>query len=199
MENVDEISSELAPGGVERAARDGKVSVAGNADKVRIVMLVWKRSLKSVVRIKLDEACIVAMKAIWTQPMRLVAVCRRFLEYVGRKAGGKRFQLVTVCVRLKLLDLEKFFLKRVAFFDGSLMLLDEAKFRRLMFKQFLLDVKQGRVGFDAVRHAYGCLQALKKSLEGLCNMLRARDDLDWCHHLMPFVAVGMNAEIIAHC
>lgn len=64
-------------------------------------------------------------------------------------------------------------------FNDSLILLDEAKFRRLMFKQFLLDVEQGHVGLDTVRHAYGGLQSLKERLERLCHVLRARDNLYW--------------------
>ena len=174
-----ERSSELAPAGVEHGGGDGEMPVASNADEVGVSMLVWKRSLKSVVRIKLYEAYFATMKALWAQPVRWVAVCRRFLEYIGRKAWSKRFQLVTVRIRLKLLEVEKFLLKRVALFNDSLIFLDEAKFRRLMFKQFLLDVKQGHVGLDTVRHAYGCLQSLKERIECLCHVLRARDNLYW--------------------
>ncbi len=176
---MDERSSELAPAGVEHGGGDGEMPVASNADEVGVAMLVWKRSVKGIVRIKLYEAYLATMKALWAQPVRWISVCRRFLEYIGRKSGSKLFQLVTVRVRLKLLKVEKFLLKRVAFFNDSLILLDEAKFRRLMFKQFLLDVKQGHVGLDTVRHAYGCLQSLKERLERLCHVLRARDNLYW--------------------
>lgn len=161
-------SGELAPCLEENGHGDGETPVASKADEVFEVMFAWKRSLKGVVRLKLDEAFYVAMKAVWAQPMRFVAVCRRFFEYIGRKTGSDRFHLVAACVRLKLIELEEFFLKRVAFFNDALMLVDEAKFRRLMFKQFSLDVKQGRIGLDAVRHAYNSLEAVKDSLKRLC-------------------------------
>ena len=104
---MDERSSELAPAGVEHGGGDGEMPVASNADEVGVAMLVWKRSVKGIVRIKLYEAYLATMKAFWAQPMRWIAVCRRFLEYIGRKSGSKLFQLVTVRVRLKLLKVEK--------------------------------------------------------------------------------------------
>lgn len=175
-------SGEFSPAGVECVDGNCEAPVAGEADEMGVAMLAWKRSLKGVVRIKLDEARLVAMKAVWAQPMRLVAVCRRFLEHIGRKAGSKRFQLVTVCVRLKLLDLEKFLFERVAFCNYSLMLLDEAKFRRLMFKQFLLDVEQGHVSLGAVRYAYGSLEAVKQGFERLRGACHAGDYVGWGRH-----------------
>lgn len=175
-------SSVLTPGGVEHGGGDGETPVAGNADEVGVAMLAWKRSVKGVVRIKLYEAYLAAMKAFWAQPMRGVAVCRRLLEHIGRKAGGKRLQLVAVRVRLELLQLEKFCFKRIAFINGALMLVDEAKFRRLMFDQFLLDVKQGHVGVGAVRHVHGCLDALKDGLERLLRIRGAFKEFDWCWH-----------------
>ena len=178
-EQTEKESGELAPGGVEHVGGDGVMPAAGEADEMRIAMLAWKRSVKSIVRIKLDEAYFATMKTIWAQPMRWIAVCRRPLEHIGRKAGSNRLQLVAVRVRLGLLNVEKFLFERVAFFNYSLMLLDEAKFRRLMFKQFLLDVKQGHVGLGAVRHAHGYLQALKECLECVYDVLRSRDDLNW--------------------
>ena len=175
------LSGVLTPCRIESGRRDGEELLAGEADEVRIALLAWKSGVKGVVWIALHKAYYTALHAVWTQPMRILAVGRRLAEYIQHRAESKTLQYIAVAVRLKLLELEQFLFERVTLIEDALVLLDQANVSRLMIKKLLVDVNDGRGNLRVVNHARECLHGFEGCLKRLCGARRELDKGYWIH------------------
>ena len=162
----EKLSGEFAPGGVECVAGHGELHGAVSADEVRQVLFAGEElGLKGVVLGKLKHTYHAFCRAVWAQPMRGASVCGRFLQYIGRKARSKRFQLIAAEIRSGLFECEKFCFERVAFHSYGLMLLEEREIRGLMLNELLLKVDDGSVDLGVVRKVADCFDRLKECFE----------------------------------